>query len=483
MKKINFFITGLLLVILTSGATSQENKVPITTKSQDALQSYLKGRQLSEKLQGQNSIAFYQKAIELDPEFAMAHLNLALVQPSAKEFFASLNNALKSADRVSEGERFWILGLEAGVNGQAMKQREYYQKLVELYPGDERAHNLLGNHYFGFQEYDKAIEQYNKAIDINPDFSQPYNQMGYSYRFMGDYAKAEKAFKKYIELIPDDPNPYDSYAELLMKMGKYDESIGQYRKALQIDPQFVASHIGIACDLNYLEKHAEAREELQKLYDTARNDGERRAALFGMTISYMDERDVENAVKEMDKQYAIAGKNNDSAGMAGDLTAIGNIRFENGQYKEAMAAFEKSYQTMQNSNLKQEIKDNAQRFYYYNSARVALKENDIEKAKQNIKAFQEAVAKIKNPLQMQLVHELNGLLALQGNDYDKSIEELMQANLQNPYTFYRLATVYSLKGDKENARLYFEKAANHNTLNSLQYAFIRVRAKDKMSEL
>ena len=104
--------------------------------------------------------------------------------------------------------------------------------------------------------------------------------LGYSERNLSNYAEAENAFKKYIELIPDDPNPYDSYAELLMKEGKYEESIVQYRKALSIDPNFVASFLGISTNDNYLGKYEDARKELQTLYDKARNDGEKRAALF-----------------------------------------------------------------------------------------------------------------------------------------------------------------------------------------------------------
>ncbi len=109
---------------------------------------------------------------------------------------------------------------------------------------------------------------------------------------------AEKAFQKYIKLIPDDPNPYDSYAELLLKEGKYNESIKQYEKALSIDPHFVASYFGMASDYNYLGKNKTAREKLDKLLkDVARNDGEKRGALFAKAVSYVDEGDMEMAMK------------------------------------------------------------------------------------------------------------------------------------------------------------------------------------------
>ena len=104
---------------------------------------------------------------------------------------------------------------------------------------------LWGTRYFGRQEYETAIKHFVKATTINPSFSQPYNQLGYAYRFLEKFGEAETAFKKYVELIPGDPNPYDSYAELLMKMGRFDESIKMYEKALAVDPNFVASYVGI----------------------------------------------------------------------------------------------------------------------------------------------------------------------------------------------------------------------------------------------
>ncbi|MEJ2634744.1 MAG: tetratricopeptide repeat protein [Calditrichia bacterium] len=478
-------LTTVLLVILSTllFAGPQADTIPLTTQSDDALQLFLRGRDLAEKLRGQESIRHYQRAVELDPNFAIAHLNLALVQPTAKDFFESLNRAKELADKVSEGERLWILGVDAGVNGFPMKQREYYLKLVQLYPNDERAHNLLGTHYFAQQEYDKAIAEYSRAIRINPGFSQAYNQLGYAYRFIGNYDESEKSFQAYIELIPDDPNPYDSYAELLMKMGKYEPSIEQYKKALGADPNFVASHIGIATNLNLMGKHSEAREQLKKLQSMARNEGEQRAALFAMAISYVYEAQMEKALEMMEQQYQMGAKINDHAAMAGDLIAMGNIYYEMGQFDKAKSIYEKANQTIQNSGHKKEIKDNAQRNYLYNSARVALMQKDLTTARARAEEFRKAVNAIQNQPQIWLSHEIDGLIALQEKDYEKAIEELKQANVQNPYTHYRLASVYLARGDKENARIFFSNAAEHNTLNSMQHAFIRAKARKMLTSL
>jgi tetratricopeptide (TPR) repeat protein len=355
--------------------------------------------------------------------------------------------------------------------------------LVKVYPNDERAHNLLGLNFFGQQEYAQAIEEFKKATKINPEFSQPYNQMGYAYRFLEDYNSSEEAFKQYIKLIPDDPNPYDSYAELLLKMGKYDESVKYYKKALAVNPNFVASHIGIATNFNYMGKHEDARKQLKELYDMARNNGERRAVHFATTVSYVAEGNFVKAQEELEMQYALAEKINDAAAMAGDFGTMGNILLEAGEIDEALTKFEKSVKLIQGSDLSQEVKNNSKRFFLFNRARIALKKNDFKAAKTNAKEFQEQVKSINNPFQIRLSHGLVGMIALGEKDFDKAIEELEQANQQNPYTFYRMAQAYEGRDNKEKAKEFYKKAANFNALNSLNQVFIRSKAKKKLTEM
>ncbi|HEX6433405.1 MAG TPA: tetratricopeptide repeat protein, partial [Gemmatimonadales bacterium] len=236
-------------------------KIPVTTEVTEARQEYLKGRALGENLRAHDSREVLQRAVAKDPNFALGHYSLALNSPTAKEFFNHLNQAVRLSGKASEGERLMILGLQAGANADTDKQRRYYEQLVEAYPQDERAHFLLGNNYFGQQDYTQALREYQTSVEVAPDFAPAYNLLGYAYRQAERYDDAEKAFKKYIELIPNDPNPYDSYAELLMKMGRFDESVAMYRKALATDPNFSPSYIGIASNLTYQGKYDAARAE------------------------------------------------------------------------------------------------------------------------------------------------------------------------------------------------------------------------------
>jgi tetratricopeptide (TPR) repeat protein len=468
-----------------TAATTASNagKLVVSTASEEARKEFLQGRDLAERLLVQDSIQHFDKAISLDPNFAYAELTRATSSPTAKEFFEHLKKAVSLADKASEGEKLLILATEAGANGNVAKQKEYLDKLVAAYPNEERVRFNLGGYYFGQQDYTKAIEQYKKANELAPGYSPAYNILGYAYRQNGDYVNAEQAFKKYIELIPNDPNPYDSYGELLLKMGKFDDSITQYRKALSIDPNFVNSHFAISAALMYKGKPDEAAAELQKITDKARSDGERRTALFGQTVVDIDGGKMDKALEDVDRQYALGEKINDAAAMTGDLQTKGTILLEMGKYDEAKAQFERLLKMTQDSNLSQDIKDNAKLFHHYNLAAVALGKKDLATAKTEAEEFRKGADASKNPAQVRQSHQLAGMIALAEKDYDKAIAELQQTGQQNPQNLYRLCQAYQGKGDKAKANESCTKAAAFNSLPQLNYAFIRVKAQKMTADV
>ena len=460
-----------------SGAAADAAKIPITTASDDARKEFLLGRDLSERLLGQESLQHFDKAISLDPDFATAELARANNSPTAKDFFDHQKKALSLASKVSDGEKLVILANEAGANGDVTKQKEYLDKLVASYPNDERAQFVLANYYFGQQSIEEAVEHYKKATELSPSYSPAYNVLGYAYRQQGNYGDAEQAFKKYIELIPKDPNPYDSYAELLLKVGRFDDSVAQYHKALSIDPHFVPSHFGLAANEMYLGKAAEANAELQKMVDEARNDGELRTAFFGMAVVAADSGKLDKALQAMDKEYAVAEKKNDRASMAADLQAKGNILVEAPNYEEAQRQFDRSLHLIQSSELSQDLKDNATLLHHFDLTVLAIAKKEFGPARSHAEEFRRGAETSKKPVQLRQFHELAGRIALAEKDYDKAIEELAQSNQQNPANLYRLALAHQGKGDKAEAQDLAAKAAAFNSLPQLNYAFIRAKAK------
>jgi tetratricopeptide (TPR) repeat protein len=474
-----------VLVVGFSGCAGRDNtsKIPITTSSDVALRHFLDGRELFWKFRYPAALEKFEQAAAADPDFALAHLYMAVLQPTAEQTQNELQRALDRSDYISDGERLFIFGVKAGTDGLRDKQGEYYRQMVAAYPEDEYAHYTLGNYYLVQREYDQAIASYEASIAIAPDFFEPYNELGYVYKILEDYPKSEAAFKRYIDLLPGESNPYDSYAELLMKMGRFEESIEIYQKALEVNPEFVTTYIGIATDLNLLGRHHEAREQARKLFDSAHNDGERRLAVLAGTISYVSEGKMVEALAELERRHGIAETMGDPNALAEDLTLMGHILLEIGEIDQASESYEHAVALVRESQLSAEAKDAAERMYVFNATRVALARNDIAAARAGLLDFQRLIQAVGDPLLVRLGHQLAGEIALAEEDYQTAVTELSLADQENPYNIYRLALAYRGSGDDAKARALAQRAADYYIINNLDYALVRAKAKALYGEL
>jgi tetratricopeptide (TPR) repeat protein len=463
-------------------APPSAEKIPITTSSEEARQAYLTGRHLSESLRATDARPHFERAIELDESFALAHLALANTAPSAQAFFDSLESAALHAPEASPGEQAMIESVEAAVRSDPVAQRSALDRLISLHPEDERAQNLLAAFHFARQEYPAAIRHYVRATEISPEFAPPYNQLGYAQRFQERYAEAEETFKRYIALLPDEPNPLDSYAELLMKMGRFEDSIESYRLALEKDPNFVASYVGIGTNLLLLDRYDEARANFRTLHQQARDVGEKRQAAFGVVASHIFEGDHASALEGAMELFALAQEIDDRGTMSGDLNLMGDILLHAGIPDEAAVRYGEAIKEIELAKVPEEVKEATRRNHHYDLARVALATGDEAAAEREIALFAELAEGVGLPAELRQAHELKGRSALAKGDFATALAELEQANQRDPRVLYLMAIACSELGDDERAMELGYKAANWNALG-LNYAYIRGPARQLIEDL
>ena len=472
------FVVGACaaLTVVFAQAPATSDKMPITTTSPEARKLYVDGRDLLERLRVTDGRRLFEQAIARDQNFALAYVGLANTSGTNREFVEAVTKAAALADKVSEGERHQILALEAGLKGDPAGNLTHVKELVRLFPNDERAHTQLGVLYFGRQDYPNAIAEFEKATSINPKFSPPYNQLGYAYKFLEKFSDAETAFKKYTELIPDDPNPSDSYAELLMKMGRFDESIKAYEKALAIDPNFIASHIGIGNNYLAMGQPDKARTAFAKIATVARTTGEKRTARFWAAASYVHEGATDKAIEELQAGYALAEANGDAGSMSGDLTQMGDILREAGRPADALAKYEEAVTVVNKSKLPEEVKEATRRTHVFEEGRVAASRGDIAAARAKLAEYTRQVAPKNRPFEVLQQHELTGMIALAEKEYAPAVQELKLANQQDPRILYLTALALQGAGDASGAATFAAKAAKFNGLN-INYGYVRTKAR------
>jgi eukaryotic-like serine/threonine-protein kinase len=151
----------------------QKYDVPLedaTTSSLEALKAYSLGaKAYSERTA---ALAQYQKATELDPNFAMAYLGIGNVYISYGEVEEArfyLTRAFELRDHSNEREKLEITGdYYAFVTGEQEKALQFRQEYARNYPRRATAFNSLGAAYANLGKYEQAADAYRKAIGIDP---------------------------------------------------------------------------------------------------------------------------------------------------------------------------------------------------------------------------------------------------------------------------------------------------------------------------
>jgi eukaryotic-like serine/threonine-protein kinase len=166
-----------------------------TTSSLEALQSFTLGQAEHQKLEDQKAIPYLQRAIELDPNFAMAHATLGVVygnlnQPKQQQ--EKLNTAFELKDRASERERFYISAhYYSEGTGEIDKAAEIYEQWKQTYPRETVPWDNLALLYRTAGQPDKALANASEAMRLDPKDKFSFANLADAYESLGRYDEAK----------------------------------------------------------------------------------------------------------------------------------------------------------------------------------------------------------------------------------------------------------------------------------------------------
>ena len=184
LKALGTAATAIRARLGESLASVQKFDVPVeaTTPSLEALKAYSMGISIGRTKGDAEAIPFMKRALELDPNFAMAYAGIAveysfLGRPSLAE--ENARKAYSLRDRVSERERYRISAFYFQyVTGEVEKATEVYELWEKSYPRDMVPHTNLGVVYNALGQYDKAIAETEASLRQEPTITGYGNQAG-----------------------------------------------------------------------------------------------------------------------------------------------------------------------------------------------------------------------------------------------------------------------------------------------------------------
>jgi tetratricopeptide (TPR) repeat protein len=471
---------ALLIVVQTGCKSAKSDEVPITTKSKEARKLFIEGRELAEFWQTEKANDLFRRAIELDPDFALAYLFKAGTSSDTKEFKEARAKAISLAPKVSEGEQKLIAAHQAyNDENNVVKANGIYRELAAMFPKDKRAQYYLATSYDSLQDYDKEIAGLENVIVLDKNFAPAYETLGYVYRWKNQYDKAEANLKEYLRLNPKNANSHDNLADLYQKMGRYDEAIEQYQESVRIDPSLRASQMKMGITYAFMGKYGEARQALQTLMD-----GETKPAfkLYDQQIidrTYIYEGDYTKALEATDKAMQMAQE----LGLPENLAYAHQVKFiiflALNDWDKADASVAEMLNIAETANFTPADKESYEITVLFWQAQVAAGRKNFAAAQAKADEFKAKVEAVNNPTWQKYPGWCFGYIALAQGDAVKAIEYFSKGEMDDPFIMYHFAVAKEKAGDTAGALELYKKVATWN-FDGDWYAIVRQKAADKI---
>jgi len=215
----------------------------ITTDSQQALREYVSGKVLYYEGNIEESSQAFQRALDVDPEFAMASWGLGLAEIEQGKWArgkAHLEKALKAAaaGRVSLRELYLIRGFYATLVSSSVREAlDPYQKLLALYPDDEEGNVFLGSLYRNIENWDLAEERFETARRVNAYNESVYINLIDIQMAKGLYKKARDMIQASMKYMAKAYAHY-CFSEVFLGEGRLDQAVAEIKKSLDEEPQY-----------------------------------------------------------------------------------------------------------------------------------------------------------------------------------------------------------------------------------------------------
>jgi eukaryotic-like serine/threonine-protein kinase len=166
----------------------------VTTSSLEALKAFTQGDELREKGDALPPVAQYQRAIELDPNFAMAYARIGNQYLTVGQLDLARQNfqkAFELRERASEREKFYITEKYYDGTGQSEQTIQALELYIQTYPNDSAPRVNLSVSYQTLGDFDKALTNTLEAIRLEPDSWYGYVNAAYCYTALGRFDEAK----------------------------------------------------------------------------------------------------------------------------------------------------------------------------------------------------------------------------------------------------------------------------------------------------
>ena len=266
-------------------STIQKFDTPLeeaTTPSLEALKAYSSAMQTVRTKGPDAATPFFKRAVELDPNFAVAYAYLGVMATTSLEPSLSVDYRTKAYElrgRVSEAEKYWITATyHKGVSGNIPKAIEACDLWIQAYPRSEMPRIYLGAAVLPVVgQYERAVEESSEAVRLRPDFPLAYAFNIRAYAALNRFDEAKALYAKALERRLS--NPFIDVVMYDLAFAQNDTAgMAQHAAKLKALPRLGHQIINMEGDTAAYSGHLiDARELSRRAMDNAQRAGEKDA--------------------------------------------------------------------------------------------------------------------------------------------------------------------------------------------------------------
>ena len=259
----------------------------------------------------------YLKALELDPNYALAYAGLAvcyafLISRGWDENPIWLNKAEEVAlkalgidQRLPEAH--FALGYVYEMKDDWDKEEGAMRRVLLLNPNHAHGHDSLGDVYYHRDQLEEAIGEYETALRLDPFHPRAPIQLAATYEKAGQYRAAIAQLQRTSELLPDFDWTWIYLGDLHHSRGNYEQALQAYQRALAIDPDNIDSKVGLGLTCAAMRRFEEAEQIANKLLESSSKPREENADyLFLVAMLDCAHGDHEKAITSLEKAISVA---------------------------------------------------------------------------------------------------------------------------------------------------------------------------------
>jgi serine/threonine protein kinase/Tfp pilus assembly protein PilF len=445
-----------------------ENIENITTSSTEALKYYSEGRKYHNSGNYRESIQLMERAVEIDPEFAMALRSLAMSYSNLSMYNESqkyITKALELADRLPERERFQIMGDFYGQTERTYdKAIKAYEGLLELYPEDTTGNHNLGIRYHALEQWDKAIERYEIAKKYNTQFYDTYLSLAEAYRAKQMYGKAKEVLEYYLANFGDHDSVHRGLAHLYINQGRLDLALDEADKAFILDPGSWNNYQLKGDIFLYQGDLVQAEEEYQNMLKGREPMGQGWGRQR-MSVLYKYQGKFGDALKMFEQALALARMVGQRMWEAMCHYGLADVYFASGHPEEAQRECEEALSIARETDFL-----SIERPALALKGHVLLDMNSISEAQRTADELKKLIEEGLDEKIIRLYFHLAGRIELKKKNFPQAIEQFHKSlSLESFGPLHRsadfidsLATAYYESGDLDKAMEQYERIAGLN---------------------